>query len=313
VYTFSRSGIIICLMAFAMILACAKGAYSSANETAKQLIGAAEGKYGHSWVTEIVTWLVDSTLHDTGKKLGMWEVGMNSGLNHEINSRLNLSAGLGLSVKIMDAPAAARMPKTLGALFLTLGADYKVNNDLSLDIVLAPGLNSDFKKTSNKDDDSSATANSEDIRTQAGFTGRYNASEKLTLLAGLIYQQAYKSTPVLPVIGAIYRPDELWTLTLAAPRPEVRFCPDKNSSYYVAGEISNEEYHLNDVSIGARIINYRDFKVLAGAEYILFSTLRVDITAGYAFERKFVFYDSMRNDVNIDSNAFVRLGISGRW
>lgn len=77
-----------------------------------------------------------------------------------------------------------------------------------------------------------------------------------------------------------YRPNEQWTLSLAAPRPGVTYSPNQASSYYISGEFAVTEYQLHDASIGAKIIIYRDFRTLAGAEYILFSAIKVNIAGG---------------------------------
>lgn len=199
-------------------------------------------------------------------------------------------------------PLIVPLPDALHTLSVSFGGNYQVNRDLFLTLLVGPSLNSDFKEIGTGD-----------IRTQIGFMGRYSASEKLTLIAGLIYQQGYEAFPVLPVLGAIYRPNEQWTLSLAAPRPGITFSPNQTSSYYIGGEISGTEYQLHDASLGAKIVSYRDLRALAGAEYILFSAIKVNIAGGYTFDRKFVFYDSSRDDVNIDDGPFARFGVSLAW
>jgi hypothetical protein len=171
-----------------------------------------------------------------------------------------------------------------------------------LTLLVSPGLNGDFKEIG-----------ADDIRTELGIMGQYNMTAKLTLLAGLIYQQGYESIPVSPIIGAIYRPNEQWTLGLGAPRSGVTYSPNHASSYNIGVEFGGSEYQLHDTSLGAKKISYEDFRAVAGAEYILFSVIKVNITGGYAFERKFKFYDGSRDDVNIANAPFARIGVSLVW
>jgi hypothetical protein len=301
--TCERIGMVLCLLVSAFFAAHAEAADNSAKETAQEMIDTAAGKESHPWNADInLTWLPDSGIRDTGGKVGMQEVETKFGRSYKINSRLSLSTGLAYSLRDIDAPTNARLPEKLHTISIHMGGNYQINDNLFLDVMVAPGLNGDFKKIG-----------ADDIRTQIGFMGRYNMSEKLTLLAGLIYQQGYESFPVVPVVGAIYRPDEQWTISLAAPRPGVTYSPDKKSSYYIGGEFTGGEYQLHDPSLNAKIVEYRDFRALAGVEYTIFSAIKVGIAGGYAFGRKFVFHDGSRSDVNVDNNAFVRFSAGMVW
>jgi len=73
------------------------------------------------------------------------------------------------------------------------------------------------------------------------------------------------------------------------------------------------EYHLHDPSIGANYISYRDYRTLTGADIQLFPFVKLGISGGYAFARKFVFYERNRNDVNLDGAPFGRLDVMFTW
>ncbi len=301
--SFGRTATVFCLLIYAAFAAHAEAADSSSKETAKEMIDTAAGKERHPWNADInLTWLPDSGIRDMTGKVSMREAEVNFGRSFEINSRLGLSAGLAYSLRDLDAPANARLPGALHTVSVNVGGNYRISDNLFLDVLIAPGLNGDFKRIG-----------SDDVRTQFGFMGRYNISQKLTLLGGFVYQQGYKSYQVVPVAGFIYKPDEHWTIGLAAPRPGVTYSPNNRSSYYIGGEFTATEYQLHDSSLGAKVIEYRDFRAVAGAEHILFSAVRVGISGGYAFDRKFRFYDGSRNDVRVDGNAFVRVSAGVAW
>jgi hypothetical protein len=232
----------------------------------------------------------------------MQEAGVRLARYHTVSPRLTLATYLTYSLRSIDAPAGAMLPDNLHTLSIGLGGDYRLTNDLNLDFLVSPSLNSDFRQIG-----------TDDIRTQVGLLGRYSVTKRLDLMAGLIYLQGFRSIPVLPFIGAVYRPDEQWTIRLAAPRPGVTYSPDKLSSYHVGAEFTGSEYQLHDATLGGRIINYRDFRAMAGMERVLFSAIRASIAGGYVFARRFVFYDSSRNDVTVDNCAFIKVGVSTAW
>lgn len=292
-----------CLILPIFIAPAAIAADSSANETAKELMAVAEPAGLHPWNASVdLTWLPDSNIRDTGGRIGIEEVEAKFGRNFQFTPSLSLSAGIAYSLRNIDASAGARLPEALHRFSANLGGNYRIDKDIFLTLLVAPSLNGDFREIG-----------TDDIRTRVGLMGRYNASAKLTLLAGIVYQQGYKSIPVIPIVGAIYRPDEKWTISLAAPRPGVAYSPNRTSSYYLGGEFAATEYQLHDPSLGAKIISYRDFRALAGAEYVLFSAVKVNFAGGYAFARRFVFHDGSRSDVDIDDGPFARVGVSLLW
>lgn len=296
-------GISVCLMIAAILATRAGAVDSSPNETAQELVAAAEDNVSHPWSATIDQSLLPASNIRTGNgTVTMGETGVKLARLHVISPDLTLSSYLAYSLRSIDAPAGARLPDSLHTVAMGVGGDYRINNDLYLNFLVAPSLNSDFGEIGMND-----------VRAQAGLLGRYNVTKRLTLMAGLIYLQGFRSIPVLPIVGAIYRPDEEWTIRLAAPRPGVTYSPDKVSSYYVGAEFTGSEYQLHDAAIGAGIINYRDFRAVAGMERLLFSAIRVSITGGYVFDRRFVFYDSARKDVTVDNSAFVKLGVSTAW
>ena len=295
--------LVFCVIAFALTATNAESADTSANETAKELMAAEEQTGLHPWNASVdLTWFPDSDIRNTGGKIGMQEVEAKFGRSYPLSPDFTLSTDFAYSLRKLDAPDSARLPEELHTLSVKFGGNYQLNKNTALTFLVTPSVNGDFK-----------AIGTDDIRTQFGILGRYNMSAKLTLLAGIIYRQGSRSFPVRPIIGAIYRPNEQWTLSLAAPRPGVTYSPNQTSSYYISGEFAGTEYQLHDASIGAKIISYRDFRTIAGAEYILFSAIKVNIAGGYAFDRKFVFYDGSRDDVDIDDGPFARVGVSLVW
>jgi hypothetical protein len=299
----SISFLVLCLIIFAFMATSAESADISANETTKEPMAAEEQATLHPWNSSVdLTWFPDSNIGKTGGKISMQEVAAVFGRSYTLSPKFTFSTDIAYSLRKLDAPDSARLPDELHTLSVNFCGNYQLNKKTVITFLVTPGLNGDFKDIG-----------ADDLQTELGITGSYNMTTKLTLLAGLVYQQGYESFPVLPIIGAIYRPNEQWTLGLGAPRSGVTYSPNRTSSYYIGEEFGGSEYQLHDASLGAKKISYVDFRAVAGAEYILFSAIRVNIAGGYAIERKFKFYDGSRDDVNIANAPFARIGVSLVW
>jgi hypothetical protein len=248
------------------------------------------------------TWLPGSTIHGTGGDVTMGEVKLGFTRRFNISPRLELSTGLRYSLREIDAPEAAHLPESLHALSVNVGGEYRTSDRLTLGFRVSPGLSSDFKSFATND-----------VRVPVSFHARYQMSNPLSLLGGIAYTGQNHSFPVLPMIGVLYLPSEKWAFALGFPRTGVVYKPNEETELFVAGVFSGGEFRLHDSSIGANIISYRDYRAIAGVEFPLFTDAKLGISGGYAFARKFVFYEGSREDVNLDSAPFGRLEVKFSW
>lgn len=278
----------------------------SPSESARELMQPAPVQARPPWEAAIDgVWSPKSDSSDAGGSVGISEVKAKLSRSFRVTTRLSLTPDLTYSRFEVSAPLAARLPETLHTASIGLRADYLASRKLSYSALFAPGFAGDFRQIG-----------TDDLRVRFGFTARYNSSERLTLLAGLIYQQGNHSLPVLPILGALYRPDERWTISLTAPRLGVSYAPHPALKTYLGAEMFGGEYQLHEARLGAQVVRYRDFRALGGAEFTVFSHLKGDVAAGYAFAREFVFYDvfdASRRDIDVDAGPFVRAGLKAQW
>lgn len=255
------------------------------------------------WDTFVrTTEFTGSRVHSYGGNLTMREVDAGFARKFSVNSRFELSSGLHYSLKDIDAPEDARLPTSLHRLALNMGGLYRMNDNLSLGLMVSPGLSSDFK-----------VITSSDIRVPVALHARYRVSPRLTLTGGLMYAIGNHELPLLPVIGATYQPSEKWTFALGFPRTGVILKPNKTSEYYIGGEFGGGEYRLHDVSKGANIISYSDYRAITGVKWTLSPVIELGVAGGYSFARKFVFHDGVRDDVNVNSAPFGRFELKFMW
>lgn len=276
------------------------------NEAGKQngdVLSLAERPQRSPWEASVeTTWLPGSRVHDIGGDLTMGEVKAGFDRRFSISRQFELSTGLHYSLREIDAPEAARLPESLHALSVNLGGEYRASDRLTLGIRVSPGLSSDFQSFATND-----------VRVPVSLHAMYQMSKALSLMGGIAYTGQNHSFPVLPVMGVLYLPSEKWAFALGFPRTGVVFKPNKEMELFVSGEFSGGEFRLHDSSVGANIISYRDYRALAGAEIQLFSFAKLGISGGYAFARKFVFYEGNRSDVNLDGAPFGRLAVTFTW
>jgi len=248
------------------------------------------------------TWLPGSAIHGTGGDLSMNEVKGQFTRRFAPAPRVELSTGLDYTARVIDAPDSALLPDSLHALSVNFEGEYRSSDALSLGLRVSPGLSGDFRSVT-----------SDDVRVPVSFHARYRMSKAMTLLGGIAYTGQRHFIPVLPVLGATYSPAESWTLVLGFPRTGVIFRPDRGTELFAGGEFSGGEFRLHNPSIGANVITYRDYRAVAGGQFSLSPLVKVGIAGGYAFARKFAFYEGSRSDVNLDSAPFARLEFKFAW
>jgi hypothetical protein len=279
----------------------------SPNETAKELIVARPPRQAlPPWEASLDgIWWPRQDSEQAGGSIGMYETRAKLARMLRLGRQVSLTPELSYSRTEISAPPAALLPGQLHSASLGIRADFFSSPQLSYSVLLAPTLAGDFR-----------AIGADDLRVRLGLIGRYVASSKLVLLAGIIYQQGNHSLPVFPIVGAIYRPDERWTISVAAPRPGVSYAATKEVKLQLGGEFSSTEYQLHQQNLGARVIRYQDFRVLGGVEFNLTEIMKAEVAAGYAFNRRLTFYEQFaanRPDLKIDPGAFARAGVKLQW
>ncbi|QEM67496.1 hypothetical protein FO488_04605 [Geobacter sp. FeAm09] len=247
-------------------------------------------------------WLPASRVRSTGGDVTMGEVKADVVRRFAVAPNLNLSAGVGYSLREIDAPAVAGLPDALHTLSLNLGAEYRINEALTLGFRVSPAVGSDFKAFTGGD-----------IRVPVATHAGLQVSPSLFLLGGLAYTGMNHSYPVLPVLGLVYTPAPQWTFALGFPRTGVVYRPDKETELYAGAEFSGGEYQLHDAALGAGALSYRDYRAVVGADIQVCSFARLGVAGGYAFAREFVFYNSKRGDLNLDAAPFGRVALKFAW
>lgn len=256
-----------------------------------------------SWNASVAaTWLQGSGIDDHEGDVTMREASVGLGRRFMVSSNLDLSAGMRYSTKNIDAPEALRLPESLHSVSVSFGGEYRIRDDLMLGLMVSPGLSSDFKEI-----------DSEDLRMHAGVHALYRLSRRFSVVGGVAYKGG-SEWPVIPIVGLQYQPSEQWAFSLGVPRTAIVFKPQKGMEIFVEGEFSGGgDYELHDASLRADSVSYQDYRAVTGFDFPLTRVVRLKLSGGYAFGRKFDFSDGQRDDIKLEATPFGRLEVKFSW
>jgi hypothetical protein len=222
--------------------------------------------------------------------------------NVKLDERLTMTLGGGYGLKHLEAPSSAALPRNLQSLFIEAGARYRLNDRSFASIKLSPGLYSDFEDIGD-----------DDLRMPVLALGGYSFANGFSAVGGFMYRLGYHGSRFIPVLGFSYQPDDSWRIDLIAPRPAITYLASRQLQLFVAGEFASDEYELRDRLLGAKVIRYSDYKAMFGINYLPVPAIKLSTSVGYAFERKFVFFDGDRSDLRMDNAPFLKLSLDVGW
>jgi hypothetical protein len=220
----------------------------------------------------------------------------------KVDDKLTLSLGGGYGLKHLDASSVADLPQDLHALFMEVGANYRFSERAFASLRLSPGFYSDFK-----------SLGSDDVRMPVLALGGYTFENGWSVVGGFIYRPWSRFTQFMPALGFSYQPNEYWRIDMVAPRPSITYSASRQLQLFVAGDFASDEYELEGQAFGAKAIKYSDFKVMAGVGISPVPALKISASVGYAFDRKFEFYDTLRSDLRLDNVPFFRVSLDVGW
>lgn len=263
-------------------------------------------QYGGSttdWNSQLsIGYLPSADLQNIPADAGMTEYRVRLLRNIKINDDWKLSLGGGYGLKHIDASSLAVLPQDLHALLLEVGVNYRINNRSFASLRFSPGFYSDFKDLGG-----------DDIRMPVMALGGYSFENGFSVIGGFIYRLGYHSSSFIPALGFSYQPNQYWRFDAIAPRPGITYTASRQFQLFVAGDFASDEYELHDRSLGAKVIKYSDYKAMAGFNYLPSSAIKLSTSAGYAFERKFSFYDSTRPDLRVEDVPFFKVSLDYSW
>lgn len=212
---------------------------------------------------------------------------------------LNLDFGL---LYITD-DTAARLPDTLFHLALDSGWTWRYVNDMAAQFRLAPGLYGDLGGLS-----SDAIA--------MPFSGAwiYAFDRSASVMAGLAIRPGFEQV-VVPLLGVEWEAAKPLRVRAAFPDSRVTFFPAPNWQTYVGLDWRSDTYAIDESEPDSRTeFTVEDLRAYVGVSHNITDQLQVIAQLGQFMSREFAF-DSSEEDVqrhlDVDENAFLRVGVAG--
>lgn len=190
-----------------------------------------------------------------------------------IESPLLISPGF--TMHLLDGPRSVDVPPRLYEAYVDFRWLRRLTPKLGMDLAVTPGVFSDFNKVG-----------SQSIRIQGRGLGAYDWSERLRLVAGVLYLDR-DDIRLLPAAGAFWTPNDDVRFELIFPRPRIArrlFWSDEVAWWaYLLGELGGNSYGVTMADGSQDTLTYRDYRFMLGIER------KVNLRIGGYFEVGYVF------------------------
>lgn len=207
----------------------------------------------------------------------------------------------GFAARLLDASPALDLPDTIYDAYVQARWLGKFNQCWGYDLVVTPGIYSDFEEV-----------DSDAWRITGHAVASYQRSPQKQWLFGAAYLDR-EDVSVIPVGGLIYTPCDgvRWEMIVPRPRYARRFYADccQEDWWYVAGEFGGGSWSIQRTSGADDIITLSDYRLLLGWERKLDGGAGMKLEVGYVFGRE-IQYTSAMPDVDLDSAFLVRGGVT---
>jgi hypothetical protein len=182
----------------------------------------------------------------------------------------------GLGFHLWSGPDVLDLPPRVYDLYVDLSWRAISRDRSGLTVGLTPGYYGDFGRLDSKA-----------FQFTGWLLGDWTVNERWTLLGGLAYVRQLKSN-LLPIGGAVWRPNEDVRVDLIFPRPRVarRLAVDETQETwgYVSGVFGGGAWAVEDGNRNV-LVRYSDLRLGLGVEWLRWDGGSTQIELGYVFAR----------------------------
>lgn len=208
---------------------------------------------------------------------------------------------LGTGFHFLQGPSSTDLPPTLYDQTLEFRMMRPLNERWMLDLAVAPSLFSDYENLS-----------SDAVRITGRALAFWSPNPQWKFAFGAIYLDR-EDIAALPAAGAIWTPNDDYTVELMFPRPRVmrRLSTDGEQTkwVYLGGEFGGGSWAIDRADGSADVFTYSALRLLVGYEVKRKKGFAPRIEGGYLFNRQ-VEYKSGIGNYDPDSAAMIRAGAS---
>jgi hypothetical protein len=217
-------------------------------------------------------------------------------------------AGIDLQGTWFDRPGNAPIPDALYETSLRVGTVWRFADDWTLQVMLSPGLYSDFKDF-----------DGDDFKVPGLILAFWQLNERLQLIGGASVD-IRRDLPVIPALGARWNFAEDWTLLAVFPSPRIEYAATDTLTAFVGAELVRTAYRVAE-DFGDRFgrpelndqdMSYNEWRVGVGVRWTPCRAFTVSLDGGWMGERQYNF-DDRDFELTSDGAPYVQLGISGTY
>ncbi|MGD0898726.1 MAG: hypothetical protein ABR915_12890, partial [Thermoguttaceae bacterium] len=210
----------------------------------------------------------------------------------------------GFAVHELDGPAGVGLPPRVYDAYAEFHWAPWLGPRLKADVMVTPGVFSDFDNTG-----------SQSVRVTGYGAGIWTWTPTARLVLGAAYYDR-PDISVLPVGGALWKPDEETDLRLVFPKPRIAhriypggiYSADVEHWLYLAGEFGGGIWAFRRSDGTDDVFSYRDYRLLLGWERKVLWGLTSQLEIGYVFGRKGQF-QSAEGDFHPTDTVLLRGGL----
>lgn len=223
-----------------------------------------------------------------------------------LNASWSLLGGVELRSTWFDVPGAAPIPDALYETSLRAGARWRLDDAWSFQILLSPGLYSDFQDIDGGD-----------FNLPGLGLAFWQLTDDLQLIAGAGVNLR-RDTPVIPALGARWRFADRWTLQAVYPAPRIEFNATEAVTLFVGAKLVRSAYRVAE-DFGTKIgnpelndqdLSYNEWRVGAGTRWTISRALVLSVDGGWMGKREFNF-DDRGLELASDGAPYFQVSVSG--
>jgi hypothetical protein len=240
--------------------------------------------WGYRYHTDWLGWIPGG-----GDQFGMFTLGW----NHYVKSGIEQGLGLGAGFYFLSGPNQTDMP----AIVYDFSASYQIRQrlgELAFDLSVSVLAASDFKGCAR-----------EGIRYPAHAVGYLTLVKGFDVVFGIDYLDRgdYK---LLPVMGAVWVPNDTLRFELVFPRPRIYYQFMDRHRLYVGGDLGGGTWAIEREWLADDLATYRDLRVCLGLESVEKSGHRCAFEVAYLFDRRLMYASNIGN-MNLNDALMISL------
>ena len=196
-----------------------------------------------------------------------------------------------------DNSGDLNLPNTLQGISGVIALEYLVRGEIAILLETRPGVYFEHD------------IDSEDFDSPTNLAVAFVISENFYGVVGATASR-FRSYPILPVIGFVWRVTPQWTVRAIAPDPRIIYSPSENLSFFVGGELAGGGFRVDgdqnrQSNLRNAVVNYSEYRANAGVIWRADRT-EFELSGGYAFQRKFDFHRAEEGYATDEGAPFVK-------